>query len=187
MIKILFIRHAESEYSRDGIYAGKVDCNLTSSGLESAKKFGKTLDNSFDAIYCSPLKRAKQTLNAIFPEAHPIYDERISATSIGIWENQKKSSLDKHLVELFRKGLYNPPGAETHSDVDKRVCSFVEELFEQYQNNEKILVITHNGILRSVERNFIKSEQKLISDTLRTIILDNSNYDWYKSKEEAIK
>ena len=90
MPKIVFIRHAESEYNRDGIWAGRVDCSLTEKGIESAKKLGNTIENNFDAIYCSPLKRAKQTLEAIFPNAKPIYDERIIEISIGEWEDKKK-------------------------------------------------------------------------------------------------
>lgn len=89
MTKIVFIRHAESEYNRDGIWAGRADCNLTEKGNEAAKELGKSLNNNFDVIYCSPLKRTKQTLNAIFPEAKPIYDERITEILIGEWENQR--------------------------------------------------------------------------------------------------
>ena len=85
MTKIVFIRHAESEYNRDGIGAGRADCNLT----EDAKELGKSLNNNFDVIYCSSLKRARQTLNAIFPGTEPICDERITEISIGEWENQR--------------------------------------------------------------------------------------------------
>ena len=86
MTKIVFIRHAESEYNRDGIGA---DCNLTEKGIEDAKELGKSLNNNFDVIYCSSLKRARQTLNAIFPGTEPICDERITEISIGEWENQR--------------------------------------------------------------------------------------------------
>lgn len=184
MNKIVFIRHAESEYNRDGIWAGRVDCSLTEKGIDSAKKLGRTLDNNFDAIYCSPLKRTKQTLEAIFPDAKPIYDERIIEISIGEWENKKKDLFDAHSIELFRKGLYIPPGAESHQDVDKRVCNFVEELFEKYKGNEKILVVTHAGIIRSIKRNFLESIQKLMPNNLETITLDNSNYEYYISRRD---
>ena len=95
MPKIVFIRHAESEYKRDGIWAGRVDCSLTEKGIETAKELAKTLDNNFDVIYCSPLERTKQTLEAIFPNAKPIYDERITEISIGEWE-ENKSELRSH-------------------------------------------------------------------------------------------
>ena len=183
MTKIVFIRHAESEYNRDGIWDGRADCNLTEKGIETAKELGKSLNNNFDVIYCSPLKRARQTLSAIFPEAEPIYDERITEISIGEWENQKKDLFDSHLKELFRKGLYTPPGAESHQNVDKRVCNFVEELFEKY-HNQRILVVTHNGIMRSVKRNFCEPSQNIMSTNLGMFFLDDSNYEYYISKRD---
>lgn len=185
MPKIVFIRHAESEYNRDGIWAGRVDCSLTEKGIETAKELAKTLDNNFDVIYCSPLERTKQTLEAIFPNAKPIYDDRIIEISIGEWEDKKKDLFDAELIELFRKGLYTPPGAETHQDVDKRVCNFVEELFEKYQDNEKILVVTHAGIIRSIKRIFIENSKKLMPDNLGTVMIDNLNYKYYKMKMDS--
>lgn len=184
MTKIVFIRHAESEYNRDGIWAGRADCNLTEKGIEAAKELGKSLNNNFDVIYCSPLKRTKQTLNVIFPEAKPIYDERITEISIGEWENQKKDLFDARLRELFRKGLYTPPGAESHQNVDKRVSDFIEELFEKYHNNERILVVTHNGVIRSIKRNFFEPSQNIMSTNLGMISLDDSNYEYYVSKSD---
>lgn len=68
---------------------GRADCNLTEKGIEDAKELGKSLNNNFDVIYCSSLKRARQTLNAIFPGTEPICDERITEISIGEWENQR--------------------------------------------------------------------------------------------------
>ena len=38
MNKIVFIRHAKSEYNRDGIWAGRIDCSLTEKGIDSAIK-----------------------------------------------------------------------------------------------------------------------------------------------------
>ena len=184
MTKIVFIRHAESEYNRDGIWAGMADCNLTEKGIEAAKELGKSLNNNFDVIYCSPLKRTKQTLNVIFPEAKPIYDERITEISIGEWENQKKDLFDARLRELFRKGLYTPPGAESHQNVDKRVSDFIEELFEKYHNNGRILVVTHNGVMRSIKRNFFEPSQNIMSTNLGMISLDDLNYEYYVSKRD---
>lgn len=41
MTKIVFIRHAESEYNRDGIWAGRADCNLTEKGIENSQRTRK--------------------------------------------------------------------------------------------------------------------------------------------------
>lgn len=72
--------------------------------------------------------------------------------------NTKKELYSNELRELFRKGLYTPPGGETHSDVDKRVCDFIEDVFEKFHGDEKILVVTHNGIMRAKKKFYEKNK-----------------------------
>ena len=183
-MNITFIRHAESEYNREGIWTGRADCNLTDEGIRCAKKLGETINKDFDIIYCSPLKRTKQTLFAIFPEAKPIYDNRIIEISVGEWENTKKELYSNELRELFRKGLYTPPGGETHSDVDKRVCDFIEDVFEKFHGDEKILVVTHNGIMRAIKRIFIEKTNEIMSKNLETFVLTEEDYKRYQERHD---
>lgn len=180
MINIIFIRHGETEHNVKGLLTGRIDCSLTEKGIEEAKLLGKTLNNDFDAIYCSPLKRAKQTLNSIFPDCIPIYDDRIIERTCGIYDGKPKNSVSKENLELYFKGLYLAPGAEPIKDIDKRVCDFVKELFEKYNNNEKIFVVTHDGVLNSIKRNFVKDYEKGGTNNLGTVTLDNRNYEYYK-------
>lgn len=182
MLNLMFIRHAETELNKAGIFAGRTDCNITKEGFEQAKTALKDNEKNFDYIYCSPLKRTKQTLDAILPNSKPIIDERIIEIGIGEWEGKKKESFDKNLLALYRAGQYNPPGAETKAQVDKRVCDFIESLFNTYKNNEKILIVTHNGVMRSIKRNFVKSYDDIMSKNLGHIVLTDENYKYYLEK-----
>lgn len=184
MPKLIFIRHAETDFNRNGIFAGRTDCNITKEGFEQAKKLLKEEQKHFDYIYCSPLKRTKQTLEAIIPGSVPIVDERIIEISIGEWEGKKKDSIDKDLLALYRAGQYTPPRAETTSQVDKRVCSFVKNLFENYQNDEKILIVTHNGVMRSIKRNFVNDYNNIMSKNLGSIVLTEEHLKYYEQKNE---
>ena len=38
MPKLIFVRHAETDFNRNGIFAGRTDCNITAEGFEQAKK-----------------------------------------------------------------------------------------------------------------------------------------------------
>ena len=184
MLSLMFLRHAETELNKIGIFAGRTDCNITQKGFEQAKEVLKDNEKNFDYIYCSPLKRTKQTLDAILPNSTPIIDERITEICIGEWEGKKKESFDKKLVYLYRTGQYTPPGAETTEQVDKRVCSFIENLFNIYKNNERILIVTHNGVMRSIKRNFVKNYDNIMSKNLDTIILTGKNYEYYLEKKK---
>ncbi len=182
MPNLMFLRHAETELNKAGIFAGRTDCNITKEGFEKAKEVLKDDEKNFDYIYCSPLKRTKQTLDAIIPNSIPIIDERIIEISIGEWEGKKKETFDKNLVALYRAGQYTPPGAETTAQVDKRVCNFIESLFNTYKGNERILIITHNGVMRSIKRNFVKSYEDIMSKNLGQIVLTNEDYNYYLDK-----
>lgn len=181
---LTFIRHAETELNRAGIFAGRTDCNITKEGFEEAKKVLHENEKNFDYIYCSPLKRTKQTLEAIIPGSEPIVDERIIEIYIGEWEGKKKSSFDRNLLALYRTGQYTPPGAETTEQVDKRVCDFVESLYRTYKKDEKILIVTHNGVMRSIKRNFVRDYDNIMSKNLGTIILTEEDFKYYKQKQE---
>ena len=183
MLNLMFIRHAETELNRTGIFAGRTDCNITQEGFEQARGVLKDDEKNFDYIYCSPLKRTKQTLDAILPNSTPIVDERITEICIGEWEGKKKELFDKDLVALYRAGQYTPPGAETTSQVDKRVCDFIESLFNTYKNNERILVVTHNGVMRSIKRNFVKNYNNIMSKNLEYIILTDKDFEYYLEKK----
>lgn len=182
MLNLMFIRHAETQLNKEGIFTGRTDCNITKEGFERAKEVLKEDEKNFDYIYCSPLKRTKQTLDAILPGSTPIIDERITEISIGEWEGKKKTSFDKTLVALYRIGQYTPPKAETTSQVDKRVCNFIESLFSTYKNNERILIVTHNGVMRSIKRNFVKSYDNIMSQNLEHILLTDEDYNYYLEK-----
>lgn len=184
---LIFIRHAETDYNRAGIFAGRTDCNITNEGLEQSKRLLKDEEKDFDYIYCSPLKRAKQTVEAILPGSNPIIDERITEICIGEWEGKRKDTFDKNLVALYRAGQYNPPGAETTAKVDKRVCDFVENMFKIYKNNEKILIVTHNGVMRSIKRNFIKDFNNIMSKNLGSIILTDKDFEYYLQRRQDIE
>ena len=183
MLNLMFIRHAETELNKAGIFAGRIDCNITQEGFEQARSVLKDNEKNFDYIFCSPLKRTIQTLDAILPNSTPIIDERITEICIGEWEGKKKELFDKDLIALYRVGKYTPPGAETTSQVDKRVCNFIESLFNTYKNNERILVVTHNGIMKSIKRNFVKNYDNIMSKNLEHIILTDKDYEYYLEKK----
>lgn len=178
MPTLKFIRHAETALNRDGIFGGRTDCDVTFEGLEKAKNLLKDDERNFDVIYISPLKRTKQTLDVLLPNSNPIIDERITEASLGEWEGRKKSDFDQDLVAMYRVGKYFPPGAETNEEVDKRVCGFVESLFCKY-STESILIVAHNGVMKSIKRNFVKDYGNIMSKNLEMITITDMEFQYY--------
>ena len=64
MIKLVLIRHGESEWNKLNLFTGWTDVELSKKGVEEAKNGGKLLKEggySFDVCYTSYLKRAIHT------------------------------------------------------------------------------------------------------------------------------
>lgn len=65
MIKLVLLRHGESEWNKKNLFTGWTDVNLSEQGVKEASEAAKYLkegDFTFDIAYTSVLKRAIRTL-----------------------------------------------------------------------------------------------------------------------------
>ena len=66
MVKVILIRHGETNWNTTQIFRGRKDIPLNEVGLAQAKAVGISLkDIQIDAVYSSPLGRALETANAL--------------------------------------------------------------------------------------------------------------------------
>ena len=71
MMKLVLVRHGESEWNKLNLFTGWMDVDLSEKGHEEAKQAGRTLKEEgydFDICYTSYLKRAIHTLQHILDE-----------------------------------------------------------------------------------------------------------------------
>ena len=71
MMKLVLVRHGESEWNKLNLFTGWMDVDLSEKGHEEAKSAGRLLKAEgydFDICYTSYLKRAIHTLNHILDE-----------------------------------------------------------------------------------------------------------------------
>ena len=71
MMKLVLIRHGESEWNKLNLFTGWTDVDLSDKGREEAKNAGKIMKEEgydFDVCYTSYLKRAIHTLNIALDE-----------------------------------------------------------------------------------------------------------------------
>ena len=173
-MKITFLRHAETTANRDGIFAGHLDCDITDKGFKEASQL--KFDENFNFTYCSPLKRTIQTLHAFSPNTTPIIDKRIIEVDVGCWQGQSKKILTEPLVKQFLDGNYLPQGAESIESTDARVADFIKDLFSKHSENDNILVVTHNGAIRSVKRLFPEKVNSFMSKNLETFTINSDDF-----------
>ena len=181
---VTFMRHAKTTQNTAGKFTGQTDCDTTKEGLELARKNFKFTAEDFDHYICSSLRRTVQTLNAVIPGQTPIIDKRIAERYLGDWENLPHDSIDQALIQSYIKGYYDPPKSEPYSAVKKRVCAFVEDLFKNYKTEDRILVVTHAGVLRQVRDNFLPDMDKAPMPNAFVLTVTNEDFERYMEKKE---
>ena len=132
---------------------GLTDEPLNEEGMRQAQlTAGLVKDVSFDAVYSSPLQRARVTGAMVgrVPVEDVLVDERLIETDFGRYEQRPynqlgiKMSLYWALPELFPA----PDSVETIDSMVKRAGSFLKELESKEYDN--VLIAAHGGILRAI-------------------------------------
>ena len=161
---VYFIRHGESTSNERNIFAGVLDVELTAFGKMQARQAGCDLKNkgvTFDAVYVSHLKRARQTCNIALtvsgalkePDIEPHIDHRLGEKSFGIFAQRNKNLLRLALgYEGFESLLHShnetPPSGESIQQVYDRVARFYEdEIVPRLERGENVLVVCHQYVL----------------------------------------
>jgi Fructose-2,6-bisphosphatase len=129
VVRIIFVRHAESLWNPIGRYQGRLDPELSERGHNQAKLIANALKKyNPTALYSSPLKRTYQTAEYISKELNlPIIkNEDIIEIDHGDWSGLLVEEVKEKYPEMFRQWLYEPhlvkfPNGESLEDVFNRV------------------------------------------------------------------
>ena len=151
--RLYLVRHGETERSAGKVYSGRSDVPLTDRGREQAKAVGERLGTAgIDAIYSSPLSRARHTAQAI-AEVTGVsveIDDRLIEVGLGPLEGRARESAGEDFGEPFSSWRADPfgsplPGTEPLAEGLERVRAAVCDAIEA---SECPLLVAHEGCLR---------------------------------------
>jgi molybdenum cofactor cytidylyltransferase len=135
-------------------FIGHLDLPLTGEGIVQAERLGQSLgDVPLSAVFCSDLKRSKQTAE-IIARAHGLACVQRSALreiSLGQWEGLSFDAVRRSHPEAFMaRGTdilhYRPPGGESFFDCTLRVVPAFYTILAETRGN--ILIVGHAGVNR---------------------------------------
>ena len=152
--QIVLVRHGETESNLEGRWQGQSDGVLSREGHEQARRLGE-LGLRLDAVYSSPLGRARATALQLVTEADElrIVDD-VQELDFGAWQNMRSVDIAAQFPDewdlLRNQNRDIPRGGtgETFADVQKRVAVAVDHIAHGHVG-ESVAVVSHGGASRA--------------------------------------
>lgn len=151
---IYFLRHGETTASQKGGYCGTLDPDLTSAGYEMAQDLAEAYKTvSWEAIFCSPLKRAVATAKPLCDTVgvYPNLREGLKEMAYGQWEGKTPEEVNREFHDdyvrwLADPGWHAPTNGERGIDIARRSSQVLEEIEQTCTGN--VLVVSHKATTR---------------------------------------
>lgn len=109
-MEILFVRHGKTAWNKEKKMQGNVDIPLSEEGITHAQMMAEKLkDKKIDVAFCSPLERAKQTLDIINEVRDNvisvIYEEALTERNYALYEGRNKKTFNYEIVWDYSNSL----------------------------------------------------------------------------------
>ena len=155
MLSVYLLRHGQTPYNADGNrYCGRTDIELTDKGIQQAEAVCQRLNGiRLDAVYSSPLSRARRTAELARSWKKVQTDDRLIEIDFGGWENKTKEEFLAEDPGSWAKWIDDPEHnragntGESGGEVIKRLDGFFSEMLTRHAG-QTILVVGHNGTNR---------------------------------------
>jgi broad specificity phosphatase PhoE len=137
--RLLLVRHGQTAWNVERRFLGRTDIPLDATGEAQAARLGQRLAaERFDALWASPLARARQTAAVL---GQPRTTAGFIEMDMGELEGLSGSEAP-HAVSL--------PGGECLVDVQARGLRAFAELTRDLQPGQQAVVVTHQLVLATL-------------------------------------
>ena len=145
---IYLVRHGQTDWNLFRKFNGVTDTLLNQTGIAQSKLQAENLRSvSFDACFCSPQTRARQTCEIIY-QGPIVFDDRLVEINGGEFEGADET--DAETMKLAWQAIMSgDKGTESFKDFMKRSCDFCDMIVEDHKD-KNVLVVTHGVIARLI-------------------------------------
>lgn len=151
---VYFIRHGTTESNIGGKFQGKSDIPLGETGLKQAACLGERFASvPLDAVYTSPLRRARQTAEGVCSklDLQPILCEGLREIDGGVLEGRKNDDNIRDYPEVMQAFRHNPsafapPEGESAQQVHERVMKAVRQIVQDHAG-KSVAIVSHGFAL----------------------------------------
>ncbi|CAO5232662.1 bifunctional RNase H/acid phosphatase [Frankia sp. AgKG'84/4] len=184
----VLLRHGQTPLSVEKRFSGTVEASLTDLGLEQAAAAGRRLrDEPFDLIVSSPLKRARQTAEALGREY--TVDDDLRETSFGAWEGLTFGEVRERFPEELNAWLADPhvppPGGESLIATVARVAMVRNRLLAEHPG-QRVLLVSHVTPIKGLTQLALVAEPTVLY-RLHLDLVSLSTIDWYSDGPAVLR
>lgn len=154
----VFLRHGQTDNNKERFFCGHKDVPLNEEGYREAAKAARNLRQTrFDAVYSSPLIRAKNTAQVVMEgNGHPAEIsciEGLKEICFGVWEGKKATDIEAAYPAEWSGYLENYlaftfPGGESVAAYCERTGNYMQGLKKRHPK-DNILIVSHKGFIIS--------------------------------------
>jgi len=148
-LRLILIRHGETDWNPLGVFVGRTDLPLNANGRAEAEILRPCLqrvvgDGTPDQIFVSPLVRARETASLVLPGQPAKVSELLREYEYGEYEGISSHEVRSNRPgwDIWRDGC---PGGEDLPAVAARASRFLEE---SIHGDETVIVVSHGYLLR---------------------------------------
>ena len=159
-MQIELIRHGMTALQDEKRYQGMTDAPLSEKGRQQLVRASYCPD----VVYVSPLLRARETAEILFPGARKIVIPDLAEMNFGAFEgrNYLEMADDPAYREWVDGGcLGTPLGGESKTHFCDRVCRAFSDLLDQAEKNgqERVVITAHGGTQMAVMERFAEEKK----------------------------
>ena len=151
--RLFLVRHGESIWNAEGRWQGQADPPLSPLGERQAEAAARGLTETVDAVWTSDLVRAARTaeiLAAGLDRDLPRPEVRLREREVGEWSGLTRAEIDEGWPGYLAERR-SPPGFEDDDHLHARAESVLRDLAGDAPGTT-MLIVTHGGVIRTVER-----------------------------------
>jgi broad specificity phosphatase PhoE len=159
-VELWVMRHGETAWSLSGQHTSRTDIPLTDQGRERAVKLREYLKGTkFDAVFVSPMQRARETCEIAGYGEHALVDEGLREWDYGIYEGKTTPEIR---AEVPGWSVWKDPivGGEPVEHVGERADGVIARALAAAPDDGKVALFAHAHILRILAARWIGLEAR---------------------------
>jgi len=163
MLRLLLVRHGETEANARHIYQGHTDYPLNQKGLQQAQRLAVRLAaQPVDIVFSSDLSRSVETAKILVGsrEIEIHQDQRLREMKFGMLEGHTFDDALEQWPDMMARWLEdnNQPlvGGESMDEFTQRVSECFTDIMQGCEG-KTVLIVAHGGSLRVVIQGLLKT------------------------------